>query len=76
MKSSCIPSYPSENIGHFSGQIFYIAWTLWGSVHLFNYYSEFKGVDLLQIKPVLIWKYFIADIKKCWAGPVLFRIIQ
>ena len=32
MRSSCIPSWPSENICHFIGQIFYIAWAPWGSV--------------------------------------------
>ena len=41
MRSSCIPSWPSENICHFIGQIFYIAWAPWGSV--FDWYRLWYG---------------------------------
>ena len=37
MRSSCIPSWPSENICHFSGQIFYIT-SLLGFINI-AYYS-------------------------------------
>ena len=57
MRSSCIPSWPSENICHFIGQIFYIAWAPWGSVNTisFSINHSFR-CDLFYSGLCSIWK--------------------
>ena len=59
MRSSCIPSWPSQNICHFIGQIFYIAWAPWGSVRVCFCDKCISVFDLVLSPEAGAWWYSV-----------------